>query len=77
MEPISMVLITNYISLNCGGKPIRFRWSRIILDGNRGLSEPYLDEIVFDLSDDTDVLEAFKDNQLDAVQLDIDDTSWQ
>ncbi|NMC46465.1 MAG: ABC transporter substrate-binding protein [Chloroflexi bacterium] len=41
--------------------------------GTGGLSEPYLDEIVFDLSDDTDVLEAFKDNQLDAVQLTYDE----
>lgn len=37
--------------------------------GTGGLSEPYLDEIVFDLSDDTNVLEAFRENQLDAVQL--------
>lgn len=37
--------------------------------GTAGLSEPYLDEIVFDLSDGTNVLEAFRENQLDAVQL--------
>jgi len=41
--------------------------------GTDGLSQPYLDEINFDLSDDTDVLEAFKDNQLDAVELTYDE----
>ncbi len=41
--------------------------------GTGGLSEPYLDEIIFDLSDDTDVLEAFKDNKLDAIELTYDE----
>lgn len=41
--------------------------------GTDGLSQPYLDEINFDLSDDTDVLEAFKDNKLDAVELTYDE----